>query len=305
MRSIKVLVVEDFDPIRRFVCSTLQQRAGFHIAQASDGLVAVQEIEQLKPDLILLDVGLPNLSGIEVAKCARRLAPAAKILFLSVESDPDVIRQALSVGALGYIHKSRIRSDLLPAIDAVLGGKRFVSRNFRQGTGIQLPCRHEILFSSDNEVLQDGLATFITAALSEGDAAIVWANEPHRDDLLARLRARGVDVDAVIQNGTYIAADAFETADPAHILATIERLIDAASRAGKERPRVAVCGERAGRLWADGKTDQALCLEQMFNQLAEGRDDIDLLCVYPLPHGYDPGSSVLSLCAEHSGVFYL
>src|SRR5215472_2482765 len=98
----RVLVVEDFEGFRRFVCSVLQHRAEFQIAEALNGLEAVQKAEQLQPDLILLDIGLPNLNGLEVAEQVRKLAPAAKILFLSQESSSEVVREALSLGALGY-----------------------------------------------------------------------------------------------------------------------------------------------------------------------------------------------------------
>ena len=87
------------------MCSKLQSRGGFHITQASDGFEAVQKAADLQPDLILLDIGLPKLNGIEVARRVGKVAPLAKILFLTVESDPDVIKEALGVGALGYIHK--------------------------------------------------------------------------------------------------------------------------------------------------------------------------------------------------------
>ena len=127
MRSFKILVVDDFEDFRRFVCLLLQQRPGFQIAEASDGLEAVQRAKELEPDLILLDIGLPNLNGIEVARRVGKLVPSAKILFLSQESSPDVVREALSLGAQAYVLKLQVHSDLLPAIEAVLGGERFVS----------------------------------------------------------------------------------------------------------------------------------------------------------------------------------
>ena len=212
---LKILVVEDFDLFRRFICSKLESRTEFHITQASDGLEAVQKAEELQPDLVLLDIGLPNLDGIQVARRVRKVAPLAKILFLSMHSDSEVMREALGLGA-GYIHKPRAERDLLPAIDAAVAGEQFVSIELGHGSSTEreLTCRHEIIFSSDDEILQDSLASFLATALKKGDAAIVWATEPHRDNLRQRLQGQGVDVDAAIQAGTYIAADAAETADP-------------------------------------------------------------------------------------------
>ena len=128
MASFRVLIVDDFEGFRHFVTMALQQRIECHvIGEAADGLAAVEKAQQLQPDLILLDIGLPNLSGIEVARCVRRLVPQAKILFLSVDFSPTLVHAALSVGALAYVHKQRAGRDLLPAIDAVLAGEHFVS----------------------------------------------------------------------------------------------------------------------------------------------------------------------------------
>jgi len=122
VRSFKVLVVEDFEPFKRFVCSILESRTGFQvIGQASDGLGAIQKAEKLQPDLILLDIGLPKLNGFEAAKRISRLAPRAKLLVVSQESSSDVVREALRLGALGYVLKLHAKRDLLPAIEAVLG----------------------------------------------------------------------------------------------------------------------------------------------------------------------------------------
>jgi DNA-binding NarL/FixJ family response regulator len=129
MRAPKILVVEDFERFRQFVVSTLQQSGKFQIVEASAGLEALQKVEEQQPDLVLLDIGLPNLNGIEVARRLRRLAAPPKIVFLSQESSPEVVGEALSLGALGYVHKLRTGSDLLPAIEAALEGRRFVSRD--------------------------------------------------------------------------------------------------------------------------------------------------------------------------------
>jgi DNA-binding NarL/FixJ family response regulator len=125
---IRVLVIEDFEPFRRLICSTLEGRGDLEvICEVFDGLAAVQKAEELQPDLILLDIGLPTLNGMEAARQIRKLVPEAKILFVSQESSPDVVQEALSLGARGYVVKTRAGSDLLSAVDAVLLEKQFVS----------------------------------------------------------------------------------------------------------------------------------------------------------------------------------
>ena len=99
---VRILVVEDYEPFRRFVCSTLGKTPELQIiGEASDGLEAVQKAEELQPDLILLDIGLPTLNGIEAARRIRKLSPESKILFVSQESSADVVQEALSVGGTG------------------------------------------------------------------------------------------------------------------------------------------------------------------------------------------------------------
>jgi len=128
MSSFRVLVVEDSEPFRRFIRSTLGKRTDLLIAgEVSDGLEAVQKAEELHPNLILLDVGLPNLNGIEAARQICKLSPKSKILFVSQESDADVVQEALRIGALGYVVKRNAGGELLPAVEAVCQGKRFLS----------------------------------------------------------------------------------------------------------------------------------------------------------------------------------
>jgi DNA-binding NarL/FixJ family response regulator len=114
--------------------------------QASDGLEAVQMAEETQPDLVLLDIGLPELSGIEAGRRIRRLAPHAKLLFVSSESAPDVVRETFRLGGWAYVLKARCDCDLLPAIEAVLSGKPFVSDSLEFKVGADRLSRHEVLF---------------------------------------------------------------------------------------------------------------------------------------------------------------
>ena len=125
---VKVLVVDDFGPWCRQICSMLQKLAELQIVgEASDGLEAVQRARELQPDLILLDVGLPGINGIEVARRIRESSPRTKILFVSEDSSPEVAEAALGTGARGFVVKSDAGTELLPAVEAVLRGERFIS----------------------------------------------------------------------------------------------------------------------------------------------------------------------------------
>ena len=126
---IRILVVEDNSFWQEIIVRKLQEQDNLQvIAIVADGLEAVHNAEELQPDLMLLDIGLPRLNGIEVAKRVRKVAPAVRILFVSADSCSDIIREALRIGALGYVHKPNVGSDLLPTIQAVLEGEQFVGQ---------------------------------------------------------------------------------------------------------------------------------------------------------------------------------
>ena len=147
---IRVLVVDDFENWRRQVRLVLQVRPAWQVvAEASDGSEAVQKAEELKPELILLDIGLPKLNGIETSRRIRQRSPSSKIIFLSQNSDLDVVRAALGTGALGYVRKTDAGRELLPAVDAVLGGKQFFSSSvkghqFTDTSAEKTAHRHEV-----------------------------------------------------------------------------------------------------------------------------------------------------------------
>jgi DNA-binding NarL/FixJ family response regulator len=124
LASIRVLVVDDFEPFREFVRLSLTERPELEvIGEAADGPEAVQKAVELKPDLILLDFGLPTMNGIEVARRFRELVPDSRIIFFSQESSVDLMEEARRMGVWGYVMKSKAGSQLLPAVDAVVSGK--------------------------------------------------------------------------------------------------------------------------------------------------------------------------------------
>jgi len=121
--SVLILLVDDCEPWRQQVRSIFLTRSELRVeSEAADGLEAVQKAQELQPDLILLDIGLPNLNGLEAARRIRQVAPKAGILFLTQQNDEDIKRAALSTGAQGYILKTDACTQLLPAVAGVLGG---------------------------------------------------------------------------------------------------------------------------------------------------------------------------------------
>lgn len=132
--SVRVLLVDDFDPFRRMTASLLGKELRFQIVgEALDGEEAVRKAQELKPDLVVLDMGLPKLNGIEAARQIRRVSPDSRILFLTGNPYPQIVREALGAGADGYISKLDAEADLLAGVEAVLLGKRYVSKRLASG----------------------------------------------------------------------------------------------------------------------------------------------------------------------------
>jgi DNA-binding NarL/FixJ family response regulator len=334
-------VVDDFEDWRRFVSSMLEKAPNWHVVcEASDGLEAVKKAQELKPELILLDISLPQLNGIEAARQIRKLTPNSAILFLSANDDLDIAKEALSVGASGYVVKPDAQSELLSAAQAALQGKRFISSRLRGGLaedGSASDCRggdealpsasavprkteitrcHEIQFYSDDEVLLNGVTHFIVTAVNAGNPAIVFATGSHRNNLVQRLKAKGMDVDAAIRRGTYVSMDAAATLstfmvndwpDPVRFHEGFSERIESASKAAMtEHPRVAIFGEGVALLCAESKRDAAIRVEQFCNDLVK-MHDVDILCAYPFKsfQGQENEQAFKTICAEHSAVHSL
>lgn len=338
--NIRILLADDFAPWRHFVSSMiLMKEPQWHIVcEVEDGLEAVSKAKELKPDLILLDIGLDKLNGIEAARQIREFDPNLKILFLSAFDSLEVVEEAINTGANGYVIKLDAANELINSIEAVFQGEQFVSRRIHG----RIPARdrntqasflrvrdsavseprssqppepersrcHEVQFYSNDRVFLERVGHFVAAALKFGNAAIVAATKPHRDLLVQDLKNQGVDADALIQQGAYVSLDAAaalstfminEWPDEMRFHEVFNKLIESASRAAKAtHPRVAIFGEGVAILWAEGKKEAALRVEQLCNDLAQTRR-LDIICAYPFSLQIQEDKSLFrAICAEHS-----
>lgn len=125
MRTTTLLVVDDYAPWRSMLRSKLEANSGFQvIAEACNGCEAIEKAAQLHPDVVLLDIGMPLLNGLEAAPRIRRASPDSKIIFITQEQDNDIRTAALATGAEGYLLKSNVAGELASAIYAAVGSRQ-------------------------------------------------------------------------------------------------------------------------------------------------------------------------------------
>lgn len=129
MAAIRIVIVDDHEIARRGIRSVLSGNPDLQvIAEMTDGEEAVQRVRELLPDIILLDISLPGMSGLEAANTIRRRSPDSRVIFVSQHDSVLLAKDALRAGARGYVVKSDAGRDLLSAIEAVQAGRTFVSR---------------------------------------------------------------------------------------------------------------------------------------------------------------------------------
>ena len=311
---IRVLVVEDHEPFRRVICDLLRQRADLQIVgEAADGLDAIYQAEALRPDVVVLDIGLPRLSGLEVAGRIRAKVPGAKLMFVTNESSLEVVEQAFRRGAHGYVYKPRVQRDALSVLEAIIRGGRFVSgglERIAQGDGLASH-RHDVVFCSSDAMLIRAFGCFIAGKLREGNAVVAVVTAAHERRLQSSMEASYVDVALAIRQQRYLPVNVSELLskatvngcpDPLRYLDTAgDLLTEITRRATEHYARIAACGEGTSTFWTHGHVEAAVQLEHLWDEIAMSRQ-MDMLCAYPLAVRDESVAAVRRLCAEHTAV---
>jgi len=309
--------VDDYEPWRRYAVSALQSEPGLLVVgEACDGSQAIRMAQELRPDLILLDIGLPLCNGIEAARQITHLVPMSKILFASENRSADIVSEALKTGALGYLFKADAGSQLLPGVNAVLEGKQFLSERVAaepSSAKTHVPARkaqpktcHKIDFYQEEGSLLNRVTEFVASALNAGSAVIVVATRSHRDSIVRSLRSRSVNIELAEQHGKYIAVDVAEMLssfmvdgmpDPVRFKYEFSKRI-AEMGGGRE---VAIFGEAVQILLERGNIEAAIAIEKLTNELGM-QHPINVLCACHLPVAKDltNADAFERICAEHS-----
>jgi CheY-like chemotaxis protein len=289
--------------------------------EASDGWEAVEKAATLQPDVILLDVELPTLNGVEAARRILTSHPGARILFVSSHRSWDVVDAAMGTGARGYLLKTSAAGELVPAMETVAAGMRFISPaltgrrvdSSKPTSTANLSRCHEAWFSSDEALLVDGYTRFLDAGLRAGKAVVFVAVDSRRKAVHQRLQMGGVDVDLAIEEGRLRVIDVAEALslflvdgwpEEARFWQAGASLIATARRAARgPHSNVAACGDGTASLLRAGRADAAIRLEQLWDALARTYN-VDVFCGYSRAGAlhHDGGDVLRRICAEHSAV---
>jgi len=193
MDTVQIVLVDDHLLVRAGIRALLETLPGYQVtAECADGLEAVAQIEHCRPHVVLLDIAMPGLSGIEVARLVRQRNPDVRILILSSIDRREIVEQAFEAGANGYLLKDFILGDLQQALVAIMSGEPFLSPKINQLPNPDPGARGESLTTRQLEILRLVANGYTTKEIARELGISPKTVEFHRARLMQRIGVNDV-----------------------------------------------------------------------------------------------------------------
>jgi DNA-binding NarL/FixJ family response regulator len=306
----RVLLVDDHV---RFLESVSRVLAGAFdiVAVASDGRQALDLARRLRPDVVVLDIAMPDLNGFQTLEQLRRDSPETRVVFLTMHQDDEFVAAAIHGGAHGYVLKSRVHLDLIGAIDHAVAGRLFVPSLTSLST--VAGNRHTVQFHADDSHYLDEVSDLVGATLRSGEQVVIVTSEATRNGVTQRLQARQMNLAMLAERGQYIAQDSALALSQAmnggrpdkERLAEIIHGLDRLRLSGPDGPRerLTIFGDMTVSLCRNGDFEAALELERIWDELTRALPFFTV-CSYPIDcfEHSDARHQLSNVCAQHSAI---
>lgn len=285
------------------------------VATAPDGRQAVDLALQYQPDVVVLDIAMPGFDGFQAARELRERGARAPVVFLTMHDGPEFLHAAIDAGAVGFVLKSRIHSDLISAIGHAVEGRIFVP-SLAALSSVSANSWHAVQFHKDGAAFLDEIGELVDATMKVGNPAVVVADEATRMGVAQRLKRWGWDLTSLTRRGQYISQESTgglsqmmrdgqpDRAILAEIIDNLERARAAFSEGAPRR--LTVFGDIAAPLCRDGHVEAALEIERIWDDLTRTLPFFTV-CSYPadcFAHAAWEGR-LGSLCAVHGAVSHM
>ena len=283
------------------------------VATAADGRQALDLVRRLRPDVVVLDVAMPDCNGFQTLEQLRRDGPETRVVFLTMHRDDEFVALAINGGAHGYVLKSRVHSDLIGAIDHALAGRLFLPSLTSLSTVAGSRHRHAVQFHDNESHFLDEASQLVGATLRSGEQVVLVASEATRIGVAERLQARQMNLAVLAEREQYVAMDSAlalsevmrDGRPDKERLAEVIRGLDRLRLAGPNGPRgrLTIFGDMSVSLCRNGNFEAALELERLWNELTRALPFFTV-CSYPIEcfEHSDARTLLPNVCAEHSAV---
>jgi len=298
MQCLRILIVDDHEVVRRAVRSLLSARAEWSVCgEAEDGLEAIEKAKRLQPDIVLMDITMPRMDGVQATKAIRQEVPEAEVILIS-QNDPSVGgAQAADADARDFVSKIDLSRDLLSTIERVAGERKQkiggrVNQDIQNEPWCGLldaaaPRDHIVQLYQDEKFLSRAVCRFAVSAINHGEGVILVPTSAHWNALRPRLEAEGVDVKAAQSCGQLTVIDADQllpnvmrnSMPDAPLFLGLAGETIARARGGDRFTKVRWWGEMVNVLWERGDVAASMGLEDLFHKLAHDRD-IAIFCSF-------------------------